>query len=65
MILTKSYYFLLTLPSVCETGQQKVTCSMSTIQTLEKAGDTFKVLTKTIYQWVNNFDKTVNRSAQS
>ena len=49
MILTKSYYFLLTLPSVCETGQQKVTCSMSTIQTLEKAGDTFKVLTKTIY----------------
>ena len=43
------YYFLVTLPSVCENGQQKFTCSMSTIETLEKTGDTFNVLIKTIY----------------
>ena len=37
------YYFLLTLPSVCEHCQQKFTCSMLTIETLEKGGDMFKV----------------------
>ena len=43
------YYFLLTLPSVWKNGLQKFTCSMSTTETLKKAGDTFKVPIKTIY----------------